>query len=69
MLSYLSKNLEILVFCTILEKIPHWLLGFQMLGIDQSIDLDKDCDQFAWGEIRMIFTNFHEVQLSQILSS
>ena len=23
MLSYLSKNLEILVFCTILEKIPH----------------------------------------------
>ena len=47
MLSYLSKNLEILVFCTILEKIPHWFLGFQMLGIDQSIDLDKDCDQFA----------------------
>ena len=21
---------------------------------------DKDCDQFAWGETREIFTNFHE---------
>ena len=37
-----------------------------MSGIDQSIrivDLDKDCDQFPWSEIRMIYTNFHEVQL------
>ena len=32
-----------------------------MPGIDQSIDLDKDCDQFALAKIRVIFTNFHEV--------
>ena len=41
----------------------------QMPGIDQIIDLDKDCDQFALGKIRVIFTNFHEVQLSLTLSS
>ena len=38
-----------------------------MSGIDQSIrivDLDKDCDQFPWSEIRMIYTNFHEVHLT-----
>ena len=48
-----------------MEEIP----GLQMPGIDQSIDLDKDCDQFALGKIRVIFTNFHEVQLSLRLSS
>ena len=35
-----------------------------MPGIDEIIDLDKDCDQFALGKIRVIFANFHEVQLS-----
>ena len=34
-----------------------------------SKDFDKDCDQFAWGEIRETFTNFHEIQLSLTLSS
>ena len=48
-----------------MEEIP----GLQMPGIDQSIDLDKDCDQFALGKIRVIFTNFREVQLSLTLSS
>ena len=48
-----------------MEEIP----GLQMPEIDQSIDLDKDCDQFALGKIRVIFTNFHEVQLSLRLSS
>ena len=28
-----------------------------------------DCDQFAWSEIRVIFTNFHKIQLSMTLSS
>ena len=40
-----------------------------MSGIDQSKDFDKDCDQFARGEIRVIFINFHEIQLSLALSS
>ena len=35
-----------------------------MSGIDQSIGLDKDCDKFAWAQIRMSFPNFHEVQLT-----
>ena len=38
-----------------------------MSGIDQIkriVDLDKDSDKFPSGEIRMIFTNFHEVQLT-----
>ena len=37
-----------------------------MSGIDQSKDFDKDCDQFAWGEIRVIFTNFNNHTVNDI---
>ena len=30
---------------------------------------DKDCDQFAWGETREVFSNFHKIQLFLTLSS
>ena len=51
MLSYQSHNLKISVFCTILEEIPLKFPGLKISGIDQSIGLDKDCDQFAWGQL------------------
>ena len=47
-----------------MEEIPRKFLRLKMSGIDQSIGLDKDYDKFAWGQIRMSFSNFHEVQLS-----
>ena len=34
-----------------------------MLAIDQSIDLDKDCDQFAWG-MRQNQNDFHQFSWS-----
>ena len=40
-----------------------------MLGIHQSKDFDGDYDQFVWGEIRVIFTSFYEIQFSLTLSS
>ena len=40
-----------------------------MSGIHQSKDFDGDYDQFAWGEIRVIFTSFYEIQFSLTLSS
>ena len=36
-----------------------------LFGGDSTLvpQIAKDCDQFAWGKIRLIFTNFHEVHL------
>ena len=47
-----------------MEEIPLKFPRLKMSGIDQSIGLDKDYDKFAWGQIRMNFPNFHEVQLT-----
>ena len=68
MLSYQSQTLEFWVFSTILEEIPLQFPRLLISGIDQSTDLDKDCDQFAWDEIRVIIANSHKVQLSLTLS-
>ena len=38
-----------------------WIANVRDLQNKRIVDLDKDCDKFPRGEIRMIFTNFHDV--------